>query len=68
MKFCTIEEYAVLQKERKRIIHLYLYYPDTYGNLLFKSILENKYDNLNGESCKENVDLGLDFTVYDNDV
>eukprot|EP00794_Sanderia_malayensis_P002220 gene2220-2527_t len=38
--FKSVEHLYLLYKEKKKALHLYLYYPITYGNLEFKGMLE----------------------------
>lgn len=40
--FDNLEHYALLQKDRKKAIQMYLYYPDTHANPDITSMIRDK--------------------------
>ena len=53
--FVSLEHFALKQKDKKKSLQFYLYYPDSYSKLQFKSLL----DNISSESS-ESID---DFDI-----
>lgn len=56
--FQNLEHLYLMQKDKKKALHLYLYYPDTYGNLEFKALLQScEKDSESEDSDDESLDL-----------
>ena len=59
--FKHIEHYSLLQKDRKKAIQLYLYYPDFYSNLQLLSMI----GNVQNDVSEDNNDGEISDVDYD---
>lgn len=62
-KFIHLEHYALSQKEKKKSILLYLYYPKSFGNLEFKALLKKtNLEHLDGFSSEDEDEQNYKLT------